>query len=73
MRNSSRDLNERKGIKIGKRIFVLPCGRAFIESSLLSGETINPNPLRRLNEAYPKHSFHTLVTWLLRCVGVEAV
>jgi hypothetical protein len=42
----SRDRNERRAAEIKKRIFVLPSGVAFIESSLLSGETINLNPLR---------------------------
>ena len=58
--------------KSKNEFFVLPSGLAFIESSLLSGETINLNPLRRLNEAYPEHSFHPLVAWRLRCVCAEA-
>src|SRR5215467_3678925 len=69
----------------GSRIrnFVLPSGHAFIESSLLSGETINLNPLQRLNETHPEHSFHPFVvchgtnhswrTWRLRCVCTDVV
>jgi hypothetical protein len=70
-------------LKFGKRNFVLPSGRAFIESSLLFGETINLNPLQRLNEEYPDYSFHRSVvrhgtnplwwTWRLRCVCAQAV
>jgi len=42
--NSSRDLNERAGNEIGRN-FVLPSGSAFIESSLLSRQRLNLNPL----------------------------
>jgi hypothetical protein len=61
----------------------LPSGCEFIESSLLSRPTINLNHLQRLNEAYPEHSFHSLLvrhrtnppwrTRRLRSVGAEAV
>src|SRR6516164_3384996 len=53
--------DEQTSTKSGKRNFVLPYARAFIESSLLSGQTINLNPLQRLNEAHPEHSFDSLV------------
>jgi hypothetical protein len=55
-----------------KRNFVLPSGFEFIESSLLSRQAINLNPLQRLNEAHPEHSFIPSVAWRLRSVGAEA-
>src|SRR5215475_4268641 len=80
--NSSRDLNERTGSEIGKRIFVLPSGCAFIESSLLSRQRLTLTTLQSLNEA-SDHSFHSLVVchganppwqaWGVRSVGAEAV
>src|SRR5215471_964646 len=80
--NPSCDLNERARLLNQKRIFVLPFGFAFIESTCSPG-TNNLNPLQRLNEAYPEHSFHSLVVrrgtnspwraWRLRSFGVEAV
>src|SRR5262245_36096929 len=81
--NSSRDLNKRSGGEIGKRNFVLPSGCEFIESSLLSRQRLTLTTLQRLNEAYPDHSFHSLVVchgtnppwqaWGVRRVGAEAV
>jgi hypothetical protein len=56
-----------------KEKFVLPSGNAFIESSLLSGQTINLNPFQRLNEAHSEHRFYPLIAWRLRSVGAEAV
>ena len=71
-----------RGSENGKRNFVLPSGGEFIESCCLA-RAINLNPLQRLNEAHPEHSFHSLVvrhrmnppgrTWRLRNVGAEAV
>jgi hypothetical protein len=59
-----------------KRNFVLPSAFEFIESSLLSRQRLTLTTLQRLNEAYPDHSFHSLVvrrgtnlprrTWWLR-------
>ena len=63
----------KRGREIGEEIFVLPSGFAFIESSLLSRERLTLTTLQRLNEAYPDHSFHSLVGWHLRTVGAEAV
>jgi hypothetical protein len=81
--NSAREINKQSGSEIGKRNFVLPSGCAFIESSLLSRQRLTLTTLQRLNEAYPDHSFHSLVvrhgtnppwrTWRLRSVGAEAV
>jgi hypothetical protein len=78
-----RDGNNRADDGIEKRNFVLPSGSAFIESSLLSRQRLTLTTLQRLNEAYPEHSFHSLVVrlgtnapwrpWRLHGVSAEAV
>jgi hypothetical protein len=72
-----------RDIEIREEIFVLPSGFAFIESSLLSRQRLTLTTLQRLNEAYPEHSFHSLVvrhrtnlpwrTSRLRSAGAEAI
>ncbi len=45
--------------------FILPSRRPFIESSVPLGRAINLNPLHRLNEAHPNHSFDSFLGWRL--------
>jgi len=65
----------------GENYFALP--RWIHKIHLASGERLTLTTLQRLNEAYPDHSFQSLIvrhwtnppwqTWRLRCVGAEAV
>jgi hypothetical protein len=80
--NSSGDFNKRVGGKIGKK-FCFALRLCIYRIFVALQTTINLNPLQRLNEAYPDHSFLSLVvrretnppwrTWRLRSVGAEAV
>jgi hypothetical protein len=59
-------------VKLEKK-FCFALGLCIYRIIVALRAAINLNPLQRLNEAYPDHSFHLLVAWRLRGVGAEAV
>jgi hypothetical protein len=82
LQNSSRNFAIKQAMKVEKKFcFAL---RLCIYRILVALQaTINLNHLQRLNEAYPVHSFWSLVvrqgttsprrSWRLRSVGAEAL